>query len=177
MTRFAGVKKWLKLVLIPLAGLLFACGGGGSSEPGSTDTTISGSVVAAPVSGASVLVKDSAGNTVAGPVTTGSDGGYSVNIPNSSLSGVLIFESTGGTYTDEATSLGGVLSVLIKHKLAAVYMGNGQRVPDDFHPLTAKSLIAEMRELAGRIQSAQSDEVWMQALGVMEAATHVHAHV
>lgn len=81
------------------------------------------------------------------------------------------------TKLDEATSLGGVLSVLIKHKLAAVYMGNGQRVPDDFHPLTAKSLIAETRELAGRIQSAQSDEVWMQALGVMEAATHVHAHV
>ena len=81
------------------------------------------------------------------------------------------------TKVDEATSLGGVLSVLIKHKLAAVYMGDGQLVPDDFHALTAKQLVRKAVELAGSLQPAQSDEVWMQALGDMEAGAHAHANI
>lgn len=81
------------------------------------------------------------------------------------------------TKVDEATSLGGVISVLIKHKLAAVYMGDGQRVPDDFHALSAKLLLNKAVELADSLQSSQSDEQWMQAFGDMEVAAHAHANI
>ncbi|HMK43119.1 MAG TPA: hypothetical protein VK445_03185 [Dissulfurispiraceae bacterium] len=82
-----------------------ACGGsdsGGTSAPGTT-TTISGSVFAAPVSGASVVIKSAGGTTVAGPVTTAHDGTYSIDIPTGDLNSDLRIESAGGTYTDEAT--------------------------------------------------------------------------
>jgi flagellar biosynthesis protein FlhF len=81
------------------------------------------------------------------------------------------------TKVDEATSLGGVLSVLIKHGLPLVYTGDGQRVPDDFHPARARQLTAHALLLAERGAKAQSDEAWLHALGNVEAATHVHAHV
>jgi flagellar biosynthesis protein FlhF len=80
------------------------------------------------------------------------------------------------TKIDEATSLGGVLSVLIKHRLPLSYMGDGQCVPDDFHPASAKRLTAQAAALAGGDRDAQSDETWMQALGVLEAGRNVHAY-
>ncbi len=97
----------LKLAVIPFVGMLAACGGssGGSSATSSDSATLSGTVVAAPVSGASVLVKDTAGNTIAGPVITAADGSYSVQVPNAHLASALVLESSGGTFTDEATGL------------------------------------------------------------------------
>jgi flagellar biosynthesis protein FlhF len=80
------------------------------------------------------------------------------------------------TKVDEATSLGGVLSVLIKHGLPLVYTGDGQRVPDDFHPARAHQLAAHALLLAERGAAAQSDEAWLHALGNTEAARHAHAH-
>ncbi len=80
------------------------------------------------------------------------------------------------TKVDEATSLGGVLSVLIKHALPLVYTGDGQRVPDDFHPARARQLTAQAVLLAERGATAQSDEAWLHALGNTGAATHVSAH-
>lgn len=80
------------------------------------------------------------------------------------------------TKVDEATSLGGVLSVLIKHGLPLAYIGDGQRVPDDFHAARAQRLIAQATLLAERDADAQSDETWLHALGGREASTHVHAH-
>ena len=80
------------------------------------------------------------------------------------------------TKIDEATSLGGVLSALIKHKLPLSYMGDGQCVPDDFHPANARRLAAQAAALAGGDRDAQSDETWMQALGVLEAGRNVHAY-
>jgi flagellar biosynthesis protein FlhF len=77
---------------------------------------------------------------------------------------------------DEATSLGGVLSVLIKHGLPLAYTGDGQRVPDDFHPARAHQLTAHALLLAERGIMAQSDEAWLHALGSREAATHEPEH-
>jgi flagellar biosynthesis protein FlhF len=37
------------------------------------------------------------------------------------------------TKTDEASTLGGIFSVLMRSKLPLAYIANGQRVPDDFH--------------------------------------------
>ena len=79
------------------------------------------------------------------------------------------------TKLDEATSLGGVLSVLIKHKLPVSYMGDGQRVPDDFHPASAMHLTEQAAALIDGSRESQSDEAWMQALGVLEAGANVHA--
>jgi len=80
------------------------------------------------------------------------------------------------TKVDEATSLGGALSALIKHKLPVSYMGDGQCVPDDFHPASARRLTTWAAALAGRDREAQSDETWMQALDVLEAGRDVHAY-
>jgi len=80
------------------------------------------------------------------------------------------------TKLDEATSLGGILSVLIKHGLPLVYTGDGQRVPDDFHPARACQLTAHALLLAEHGARTQSDEAWLHALGNTGAATHAHAH-
>ena len=80
------------------------------------------------------------------------------------------------TKVDEATSLGGALSVLVKHRLPVAYMGNGQRVPDDFHEASAKRLTAWAAALIKESGDAQSDETWMQALGATEVGTNAHAY-
>ncbi|MBE9563730.1 MAG: hypothetical protein IMF17_00695 [Proteobacteria bacterium] len=102
MKQISMVKAVLKIAVISVTGLLVACSSSSdSSDSGVVSTT--GYVVAAPVNGASVLVKDSTGiNTIAGPVTTASDGGYTLD-PGSARSGTFILESSGGTYTDEAS--------------------------------------------------------------------------
>lgn len=98
-----GKRVFALSVLMVLALItLYACGGGGSSDAPAT-TTITGSVFAAPVDAGSVSVKDTSDNTVAGPVTTATDGTFSIAVPTASLAADLVFESTGGTFTDEAT--------------------------------------------------------------------------
>jgi len=77
-------------------------------------TTITGSVVAAPVASGSVIAKTSAGVTIAGPATTSADGTYSLDIPDTSLSEEFYIESTGGTYEDEATSTADVEAGTLK---------------------------------------------------------------
>jgi flagellar biosynthesis protein FlhF len=79
------------------------------------------------------------------------------------------------TKIDETTSLGGSLSVLIKHKFPVSYMGDGQRVPDDFHPASARRLIAKAAAILKGNGDAQSDEAWMQIPDVAEVGTNAHA--
>jgi flagellar biosynthesis protein FlhF len=79
------------------------------------------------------------------------------------------------TKVDETTSLGGSLSVLIKHSLPVSFMGDGQRVPDDFHPASARRLIAQAVAILKGNGDAQSDEAWMQIPDVAEAGTDAHA--
>ena len=50
---------------------------------------------------------------------------------------------------DEAVRLGPALDVLIRHKLPVLGVANGQRVPEDWHRLTAQALVQRaMRESA-----------------------------
>jgi hypothetical protein len=101
MTKHTSLPAFFLLFLVTL---LAACGGSSSSPPAST-TTVSGSVFAGPVTGTVVTVKDQTGALVAGPVTvTSQDGTYRISIPNSALTGPLVFLATGGTYSDEATA-------------------------------------------------------------------------
>jgi len=88
-------------------GTLAACSSGDSTTP-ATSTTISGSIFASSVNGAQVSVEDMSGASVAGPVTTATDGSYTIDVPDSALSSDLVFKSTGGLFDDEATGASGV---------------------------------------------------------------------
>ena len=61
------------------------------------------------------------------------------------------------TKLDEATSLGGALSALIRFKLPLAYVSDGQRVPEDLNPARAHQLIARAVELS-RKAGANADE-------------------
>jgi len=46
------------------------------------------------------------------------------------------------TKVDEAVGLGGVLSAIIRHKMAVAYVSDGQRVPEDLYTARAHSLVS-----------------------------------
>jgi len=52
------------------------------------------------------------------------------------------------TKLDEATSIGGVLSVVIKQGLPLMFTTNGQRVPEDMQPARAQDLVQQAAQLA-----------------------------
>ena len=61
------------------------------------------------------------------------------------------------TKLDEATSLGGSLSMLIRSQLPLAYVTDGQRVPEDISPARAHQLVARAVELP-RKAGAEADE-------------------
>ncbi len=48
------------------------------------------------------------------------------------------------TKLDEAASLGGVLSAVLKHRLPLAYISTGQKVPEDIQPARAADMLARM---------------------------------
>ncbi len=62
------------------------------------------------------------------------------------------------TKLDEAVSLGGVLSAMIKHHLPAAYISNGQRVPEDLQPARARELINESINNMKQYREPSDDE-------------------
>jgi flagellar biosynthesis protein FlhF len=74
------------------------------------------------------------------------------------------------TKVDEAVSLGGVLSALVRHKLPAAYMSDGQRVPEDLAPARAHALVSRAVEIASHNGSSADDEVMQRRMsGAMNA--------
>jgi flagellar biosynthesis protein FlhF len=65
------------------------------------------------------------------------------------------------TKLDEAASLGGAISTLIRCKLPLAYVSDGQRVPEDLSPARAHQLIARAVELS-RKAGASADEDLLQ---------------
>jgi flagellar biosynthesis protein FlhF len=63
------------------------------------------------------------------------------------------------TKTDEASSLGGAISVLIHNGLPLAYVANGQRVPEDLHFARPRKawLIKSALELLGRVDEISDD--------------------
>ena len=127
MKKISIVKTVLKLAMLSAAGLLVACSSSSDDTVASTDASISGAIVAAPVNGADVSVVDGNGNIVAGPVKTNATGQYTVSIPNASLAQDLIVKSTGGTYTDEATGNAGTAGEMYAYTSANL-LSNGSSV-------------------------------------------------
>ena len=79
------------------------------------------------------------------------------------------------TKTDEATSLGGALSVLIRSQLALAYVANGQRVPEDIHLMrNRQSWLAKMAVELMRRENRVIDTDEM-AGRFTEVATHAYA--
>jgi len=68
------------------------------------------------------------------------------------------------TKVDEAVSLGGVLSALVRHKLPAAYVSDGQRVPEDLQPARAHSLVGRAVEIASRNGATADDEVMQRRI-------------
>jgi flagellar biosynthesis GTPase FlhF len=61
------------------------------------------------------------------------------------------------TKLDEAASLGGVLSILIRARMPVSYMSEGQRVPEDLRPARALELVSAAVRLA-KSRGAAADE-------------------
>lgn len=106
---------------------------------------VSGSVTAGPVDGGTLTVLDASGSTVAGPVSV-TGGHFTVNVPESRLSEDLTFQSSGGSFTDEATSQSTAAG-----ELAAVAAGGSMASADvNLTPATTviKHLVKKGKTLA-----------------------------
>jgi len=68
------------------------------------------------------------------------------------------------TKIDEAVSLGGVLSALVRHKLPAAYISDGQRVPEDLQPARSHGLVSRAVEIASRNGATADDEVMQRRI-------------
>ncbi|WP_126453806.1 flagellar biosynthesis protein FlhF [Sulfuriflexus mobilis] len=76
------------------------------------------------------------------------------------------------TKTDEASSLGPVLSVIYKHNLPVAYVADGQRVPEDLRLARAHNLVKQAMELKqDEERMLEQDLLAMAAEG---QGTHVH---
>ena len=68
------------------------------------------------------------------------------------------------TKVDEAVTLGGVLSALVRHKLPAAYISDGQRVPEDLAPARSHTLVSRAVEIASHNGSTADDEVMQRRI-------------
>jgi hypothetical protein len=142
-----------KLALFSAVGLLVACSSG-SDDP--VDASISGTIFAAAVSGADVLVTDGT-NTVAGPVKTDTDGKYTLVIPHGSLNQGLYIKSSGGSFKDEATKNPGTAGEMLAYKAA---IKNG----DSVSVTPGSTIIANLVAKGGKTL-AEAQEAFANAFG------------
>jgi len=142
----------MSIVFTALA--LTACGGGDSdaltaastpaspNSPPPASTTVSGSVVKGPVAGAQVcgysVVANGRGTSLGGCVTTDASGNYTLTLPAGS--GPLWLEATGGSYTDETTTIATALPA--GSALRGLVSANGGNVTAMITPLTTLALNA-----------------------------------
>jgi flagellar biosynthesis protein FlhF len=69
------------------------------------------------------------------------------------------------TKLDEAASLGGALSALIKARLPVSYLSEGQRVPEDLRPARALELVSTAVRLAKASGAAADEELLRRRFG------------
>lgn len=68
------------------------------------------------------------------------------------------------TKLDEAVTLGAVLDVIMRHKLALHYVANGQRVPEDLHEVNMVYLLHRAFESASKVAAFGAHELDIPAL-------------
>ena len=72
---------------------------------------------------------------------------------------------------DEAVKLGPALDAMIRHKLKVVGVANGQRVPEDWHRLSAHALVHRaLRAMTGAAYRLEADEVGLVFAAPQRAA-------
>lgn len=69
------------------------------------------------------------------------------------------------TKLDEATSLGGTLSMLVRARLPVAYLSDGQRVPEDLIPARAHQLVARAVELSRRSGASADEDLLCRRFG------------
>ncbi len=72
---------------------------------------------------------------------------------------------------DEATSLGGALSVLIRARLPLSYTSDGQRVPEDLRPARSLELVSHAVRLARTTGAAADEDLLRRRFGRLSHAT------
>jgi flagellar biosynthesis protein FlhF len=72
------------------------------------------------------------------------------------------------TKIDEAVSLGGILSALVRTKLPAAYISDGQRVPEDLAPARSHTLVARAVDIAHRNHATPDDETMQRRISGAE---------
>ena len=117
-------------VLLASVAALAACSSADTATAvAPTPVTVSGSIFASSVNQATVTVKDGSGNSVTEqPELTGIDGTYSADMLDTDLAGDLIFESTGGEFTDEATGNTNVMAGAMSAYVAGGTLASGDSV-------------------------------------------------
>jgi len=75
------------------------------------------------------------------------------------------------TKIDEATSLGGALSVLIRARLPLSYTSEGQRVPEDLRPARSLELVSHAVRLAKATGAAADEDLLRRRFGRLSNAT------
>jgi flagellar biosynthesis protein FlhF len=74
------------------------------------------------------------------------------------------------TKLDEATSLGGALSALVRSRLPVAYVSEGQRVPEDLNPARAHQLVARAVELSRRSGAMADEDLLRRRFGAVAHA-------
>lgn len=74
------------------------------------------------------------------------------------------------TKLDEATSLGGALSTLIRSRLPVTYVSEGQRVPEDLAPARAHQLIARAVDLSRKSGASADEDLLRRRFGTVAHA-------
>ena len=69
------------------------------------------------------------------------------------------------TKVDEAASLGGALSVLIRARLPIAYVSGGQRIPEDLQPARALELVSQAVQLAKSSKATVDEDLLRRRLG------------
>ena len=69
------------------------------------------------------------------------------------------------TKMDEAASLGGLLSILMRSRLPVAYVSEGQRVPEDLRPARALELVSHAVQLAQSSGAAADEDLLRRRFG------------
>lgn len=88
---------------------------------------------------------------------------------------VRMYHNTGvigciATKLDEATSLGALLDVMVRHKLTLHYVANGQRVPEDLHEVNLAYLLHRAFDTATKPTAFDAHELDIPAIMAGQSA-------